>query len=153
MDELAICLIQFDRARYGESGLNLKWLLKSEASNIEVLVNPLQLGSGVVVAVSFINYRWPSLPYDLIQDDYRKKLSKFMLWISRHTPSLLHWWLTQKKHVQNDDHVYESFLDILNMYRKKHKGINEVYQEVASLFNNHPDLLDENKAQLQSHSD
>ncbi|GKD95550.1 hypothetical protein Tco_1379447, partial [Tanacetum coccineum] len=44
MDELAICLIQFDRAGYGESGLNLKWLLKREASNIEVLVNPLQLG-------------------------------------------------------------------------------------------------------------
>ncbi|KAL8471473.1 hypothetical protein ACS0TY_028934 [Phlomoides rotata] len=48
-----------------------------------------------------------------------------------------------KKRFQNDDHVYKSFLDILNMYRKEHKGISEVYQEVAVLFDDHPDLLDE----------
>ncbi|KAI3452368.1 hypothetical protein Pfo_009033 [Paulownia fortunei] len=48
-----------------------------------------------------------------------------------------------KKRFQNDDHVYKSFLDILNMYRKEHKGITEVYQEVAALFDDHPDLLDE----------
>ncbi|XP_071692750.1 paired amphipathic helix protein Sin3-like 2 [Rutidosis leptorrhynchoides] len=48
-----------------------------------------------------------------------------------------------KKRFQNDDHVYKSFLDILNMYRKEHKGINEVYQEVATLFDEHPDLLEE----------
>ncbi|CAN4079305.1 unnamed protein product [Withania somnifera] len=48
-----------------------------------------------------------------------------------------------KMRFQNDDHVYKSFLDILNMYRKEHKGINEVYHEVAVLFNDHPDLLDE----------
>lgn len=48
-----------------------------------------------------------------------------------------------KKRFQNDDHVYKSFLDILNMYRKEHKGISEVYQEVATLFEDHPDLLDE----------
>ncbi|KAI3824026.1 hypothetical protein L1987_05473 [Smallanthus sonchifolius] len=46
-----------------------------------------------------------------------------------------------KRRFQNDDHVYKSFLDILNMYRKEHKGINEVYQEVATLFYDHPDLL------------
>ncbi|WOG82480.1 hypothetical protein DCAR_0101645 [Daucus carota subsp. sativus] len=34
------------------------------------------------------------------------------------------------------------FLDILNMYRKEHKGIDEVYYEVATLFCDHPDLLD-----------
>uniref|UniRef100_K4BBP4 Histone deacetylase interacting domain-containing protein n=1 Tax=Solanum lycopersicum TaxID=4081 RepID=K4BBP4_SOLLC len=28
-----------------------------------------------------------------------------------------------KTHFQNDDHVYKSFLDILNMYRKEHKGL------------------------------
>ncbi|KAG5535017.1 hypothetical protein RHGRI_022955 [Rhododendron griersonianum] len=50
-----------------------------------------------------------------------------------------------KKHFQNDDHVYKSFLNILNMYRKKHKGITEVYDEVATLFTDHPDLLDEFK--------
>ncbi|KAL7221258.1 hypothetical protein ACSBR1_023248 [Camellia fascicularis] len=48
-----------------------------------------------------------------------------------------------KKRFQNDDHVYKSFLDILNMYRKEHKGITEVYHEVAALFTDHPDLLDE----------
>ncbi|KAG4151231.1 hypothetical protein ERO13_D04G052000v2 [Gossypium hirsutum] len=48
-----------------------------------------------------------------------------------------------KKRFQNDEYVYKSFLDILNMYRKEHKDINEVYNEVASLFEDHPDLLDE----------
>ncbi|CAA0828461.1 Paired amphipathic helix protein Sin3-like 2 [Striga hermonthica] len=48
-----------------------------------------------------------------------------------------------KRRFQNDDHVYKSFLDILNMYRKEHKGIAEVYREVAALFDDHPDLLDE----------
>ncbi|XP_052196269.1 paired amphipathic helix protein Sin3-like 2 isoform X2 [Diospyros lotus] len=48
-----------------------------------------------------------------------------------------------KKRFQNDDHVYKSFLEILNMYRKEHKGITEVYHEVAVLFADHPDLLEE----------
>ncbi|KAF8031803.1 hypothetical protein BT93_D0882 [Corymbia citriodora subsp. variegata] len=48
-----------------------------------------------------------------------------------------------KKRFQNDEHVYKSFLEILNMYRKEHKDINEVYSEVASLFEDHSDLLDE----------
>ncbi|KAK1280748.1 Paired amphipathic helix protein Sin3-like 4 [Acorus gramineus] len=48
-----------------------------------------------------------------------------------------------KSRFQNDEHVYKSFLDILNMYRKEHKNISEVYQEVAILFRDHPDLLDE----------
>ncbi|KAL5550108.1 hypothetical protein UlMin_000284 [Ulmus minor] len=30
---------------------------------------------------------------------------------------------------QGDDHVYKSFLDILNMYRKETKSITELYQE------------------------
>ncbi|KAK7266241.1 hypothetical protein RIF29_18883 [Crotalaria pallida] len=48
-----------------------------------------------------------------------------------------------KKRFQNDEHVYKSFLDILNMYRKEHKDIGEVYSEVATLFKDHHDLLDE----------
>ncbi|KDP45427.1 hypothetical protein JCGZ_09676 [Jatropha curcas] len=48
-----------------------------------------------------------------------------------------------KKRFENDEHVYKSFLDILNMYRKEHKDINEVYSEVAALFEDHRDLLDE----------
>lgn len=35
-----------------------------------------------------------------------------------------------QKRFQNDEHVYKSFLDILNMYRKEHKDIDEVYSEV-----------------------
>ncbi|PHU24937.1 Paired amphipathic helix protein Sin3-like 1 [Capsicum chinense] len=48
-----------------------------------------------------------------------------------------------KARFQSDVHVYKSFLYLLNMYRKKRKAINEVYHEVAVLFNDHPDLLDE----------
>lgn len=35
-----------------------------------------------------------------------------------------------QKRFQSDEHVYKSFLDILNMYRKEHKDIGEVYSEV-----------------------
>ncbi|XP_058778731.1 paired amphipathic helix protein Sin3-like 2 [Vicia villosa] len=48
-----------------------------------------------------------------------------------------------KKRFQNDEHVYKSFLDILNMYRKEHKDIGDVYSEVAILFKDHRDLLEE----------
>ncbi|BAU01122.1 hypothetical protein VIGAN_11028300 [Vigna angularis var. angularis] len=48
-----------------------------------------------------------------------------------------------KKRFQSDEHVYKSFLDILNMYRKEHKDIGEVYSEVATLFKDHRDLLEE----------
>ncbi|OIV94540.1 hypothetical protein TanjilG_25602 [Lupinus angustifolius] len=48
-----------------------------------------------------------------------------------------------KTRFQGDDHVYKSFLDILNMYRKENKAITKVYQEVAALFQENHDLLDE----------
>ncbi|KAF3957072.1 hypothetical protein CMV_017874 [Castanea mollissima] len=44
---------------------------------------------------------------------------------------------------QNDEHVYKAFLEIWNMYWNEHKDINEVYNEISSLFNGHADLLDE----------
>ncbi|WMV50278.1 hypothetical protein MTR67_043663 [Solanum verrucosum] len=47
-----------------------------------------------------------------------------------------------KKCFEND-HEYKSFVDIMMMYKKESKDINEVYHEVAVLFNEHPDLLDE----------
>ncbi|XP_071711012.1 uncharacterized protein [Rutidosis leptorrhynchoides] len=122
MDELGIYIVQFDRAGYGESDPHPKRSLKSEASDIQELADQLQLGSkfyligvsvgsyptwscvkniperlaGVALVVPFINYRWPSLPYNLIQDDYRRNLSKLTVGICRYTPGLLHWWLTQK---------------------------------------------------------
>eukprot|EP00252_Welwitschia_mirabilis_P014433 TRINITY_DN3170_c0_g1_i2.p1 TRINITY_DN3170_c0_g1~~TRINITY_DN3170_c0_g1_i2.p1 ORF type:complete len:1323 (+),score=353.10 TRINITY_DN3170_c0_g1_i2:643-4611(+) len=48
-----------------------------------------------------------------------------------------------KTRFQNDEHVYKAFLEILNQYRKGDKSIEQVYEEVASLFSDHPDLLDE----------
>eukprot|EP00850_Spirogloea_muscicola_P001162 SM000004S15032 [mRNA] locus=s4:928006:936864:+ [translate_table: standard] len=48
-----------------------------------------------------------------------------------------------KTRFQADEHVYKAFLEILNHYRKGNKSISEVYQEVASLFQDHSDLLDE----------
>jgi histone deacetylase complex regulatory component SIN3 len=35
-----------------------------------------------------------------------------------------------QKRFQNDECVYKAFLEILNLYRKEHKDINEVYSEV-----------------------
>ncbi|KAJ0260964.1 Paired amphipathic helix protein Sin3-like 2 [Hirschfeldia incana] len=48
-----------------------------------------------------------------------------------------------KKRFQNDEDVYKSFLEILNMYRKDDKDITEVYNEVSALFEDHLDLLEE----------
>ncbi|GAB4839893.1 hypothetical protein Ancab_020602 [Ancistrocladus abbreviatus] len=48
-----------------------------------------------------------------------------------------------KARFQNNDHIYKSFLEILNMYRRESKSISEVYREVAQLFQYHPDLLAE----------
>ncbi|KAJ3692453.1 hypothetical protein LUZ60_012803 [Juncus effusus] len=48
-----------------------------------------------------------------------------------------------KNRFQHEEHVYKSFLDILNMYRKENKTIQDVYREVEMLFEHHPDLLEE----------
>nr|XP_043624994.1 paired amphipathic helix protein Sin3-like 5 [Erigeron canadensis]XP_043624995.1 paired amphipathic helix protein Sin3-like 5 [Erigeron canadensis] len=48
-----------------------------------------------------------------------------------------------KKRFQDDDRVYKSFLDILNMYRTQAKSISQVHQEVAALLHDQPDLLRE----------
>ncbi|KAK7317565.1 hypothetical protein RJT34_01912 [Clitoria ternatea] len=48
-----------------------------------------------------------------------------------------------KARFEGNDRVYKSFLDILNMYRKETKSITDVYQEVAALFQDHADLLEE----------
>ncbi|PAN17692.1 hypothetical protein PAHAL_3G150100 [Panicum hallii] len=50
-----------------------------------------------------------------------------------------------KSRFQQEDHVYKSFLGILNMYRMHNKPIQDVYEEVATLFHGHPDLLEEFK--------
>lgn len=48
-----------------------------------------------------------------------------------------------KTRFASDERIYKTFLEILNMYRKNLKTINNVYEEVAVLFRNHQDLLDE----------
>eukprot|EP00250_Pteridium_aquilinum_P014819 c22220_g5_i1 orf=585-4820(-) len=48
-----------------------------------------------------------------------------------------------KTRFQHDEHIYKAFLEILYMYRKGNKSINEVYEEVATLFREHQDLLEE----------
>jgi len=48
-----------------------------------------------------------------------------------------------KTRFANDERVYKAFLEILNMYRKSQKTITNVYEEVAMLFKNHSDLLEE----------
>ncbi|KAM3398098.1 hypothetical protein P3S68_001612 [Capsicum galapagoense] len=122
LDGMGIYLLIYDRAGYGESDPNPKRSVKSEASDIEELADLLQLGSnyyvigvslgcypawscikripqklaGVALVVPFVNYKWPSLPCDHTKDDYRKKLCRFALLLTRYTPGLLHWWFTQK---------------------------------------------------------
>nr|GMD64641.1 probable lysophospholipase BODYGUARD 1 [Ipomoea batatas] len=121
LEELGVYLLIYDRAGYGESDPNPKRSLKSEASDIEELADLMELGSkyyvigvslgcypawsclkripnrlaGVALVVPFINYKWQSLPDALIKDDYRKQLCQWAIWVTRYTPGLLHWWLTQ----------------------------------------------------------
>eukprot|EP00727_Mastigamoeba_balamuthi_P014452 m51a1_g9631 putative paired amphipathic helix protein sin3b (1103) ;mRNA; f:1136195-1143385 len=45
----------------------------------------------------------------------------------------------------NQPNVYKHFLEILHSYHKEHQTIKEVYEQVAVLFRDHPDLLDEFK--------
>jgi paired amphipathic helix protein Sin3a len=40
-------------------------------------------------------------------------------------------------------HIYKAFLEILHTYHKEQHTIKDVYDQVANLFANHPDLLDE----------
>ena len=48
-----------------------------------------------------------------------------------------------KTRFANDERVYKTFLEILNMYRKNLKSISQVYEEVAQLFKSHNDLLEQ----------
>ncbi|XP_047057503.1 paired amphipathic helix protein Sin3-like 4 [Lolium rigidum] len=50
-----------------------------------------------------------------------------------------------KARFQHEETVYKAFLGILNMYRMHNKSIQDVYQEVATLFCDHADLLEEFK--------
>jgi len=48
-----------------------------------------------------------------------------------------------KQRFSDNERVYKQFLEILNLYRKAQKSITHVYAEVAKLFKDHKDLLEE----------
>ncbi|GAB4824706.1 hypothetical protein Ancab_007571 [Ancistrocladus abbreviatus] len=122
IEGMKIYMLLYDRAGYGESDPNPKRSVKSEALDIEELADQLQLGpkfyvigvsmgsypiwaclnyiphrlQGVALVAAVVNYRWPSLPDSLIKDDFRKNLVKFGIWLLKHMPGLLYWWMTQK---------------------------------------------------------
>lgn len=122
VDELGVYILLFDRAGYGESDPNPKRSVNTEASDIKELADQLKLGAkfyvlgvslgcypawscinriperlaGVSLVVPMINYNWPSLPSDLVKDDYRKNLLRWTIFVMRYAPRLLHWWTTQK---------------------------------------------------------
>lgn len=50
---------------------------------------------------------------------------------------------TIKKRFANDPGTYHQFLEILHTYQKEQRGIKEVLEQVAHLFQDHPDLLKE----------
>ncbi|GAV86736.1 Abhydrolase_6 domain-containing protein [Cephalotus follicularis] len=121
IEELGIYFLLFDRAGYGESDPNPNRSVKNEALDIQELADQLELGSkfyvigvsmgsysiwsclkhiphrlaGVALVAPVVNYRWPSLPEKMIRDDWRRKLVGLSFWASKHTPGLLHWWVTQ----------------------------------------------------------
>ncbi|GAY68110.1 hypothetical protein CUMW_261620 [Citrus unshiu] len=99
IESLGIYFVLYDRAGYGESDPNPRRTVKSEAFDIVELADQLQLGSklaGVALIVPTINYEWPSLPQSLIRTDYRRRLIQWSLWIAKHIPGLLYWWISQK---------------------------------------------------------
>ena len=50
---------------------------------------------------------------------------------------------TIKRRFANDPSTYHSFLEILHTYQKEQRGIKDVLEQVAHLFQDHPDLLKE----------
>ncbi|KAK7317564.1 hypothetical protein RJT34_01910 [Clitoria ternatea] len=48
-----------------------------------------------------------------------------------------------KARFQNNDHVYKSFLGILTRFRNGHVTVIEVYEQVTTLLEAHPDLIQE----------
>jgi len=50
---------------------------------------------------------------------------------------------TIKRRFATDENTYRQFLEILHTYQKEQKGIKEVLEQVAHLFQDHPDLLKE----------
>ncbi|KAL9296868.1 hypothetical protein ACSQ67_022764 [Phaseolus vulgaris] len=67
IDELGICILQYDRAGYGESEPNPKRSLKSEALDIEELADQLQIGSKFYVIGEKLREQ---VVFDTLKDDW-----------------------------------------------------------------------------------
>uniref|UniRef100_M4EPK0 AB hydrolase-1 domain-containing protein n=1 Tax=Brassica campestris TaxID=3711 RepID=M4EPK0_BRACM len=88
IQELGVYLLFYDRSGYGESDSNAKRSLKSEVDDIVELADQL---SGVAFVAPVVNYWWPSLPKNLIKENYMGGLIRWGLRISKLAPGLLHW--------------------------------------------------------------
>ncbi|CAN6890828.1 unnamed protein product, partial [Brassica oleracea] len=117
IQELGVYLLFYDRSGYGKSDSNAKRSLKSEVNDIVELADQLEIGpkfyliglsmgsyptwgclkhiprrlSGVAFVAPVVNYLWPSLPNELIKEDYMGGLIEWGLRISKFAPRLLHW--------------------------------------------------------------
>lgn len=113
---MSIYMVQYDRAGYWESDQNMKRSVESEGCDIEELADQLQIGSkfylisnsagcyptwnclrriphrikGVAFMAPMINYKWKSLPPDLIKYDNTNKLVRIIYWFCCHYPQLLY---------------------------------------------------------------
>ncbi|CAA7033748.1 unnamed protein product [Microthlaspi erraticum] len=119
IEELGVYCIFYDRVGYGESDSNAKHSVKSEVDDMAELADQLEIGpkfylvgvslgaypmwgslkhiphrlSGVAFVSPPVNYLWPSLPEKLTKKDYRRRLLKWFLWISKNAPGLIHFWV------------------------------------------------------------
>ncbi|GAB2274615.1 hypothetical protein Dimus_009384 [Dionaea muscipula] len=124
MEKLGLYIVTYDRPGYGESDPNPKRTVKSETMDLEEFADKLELGSkfyviglsygncltwgflnyiphrleGAALVVPFINHWWPSFPPKLSAQGFKflPKKDQCTMWIARHVPGLLFWWLSQK---------------------------------------------------------
>ncbi|KAL9235436.1 hypothetical protein vseg_010194 [Gypsophila vaccaria] len=124
IEELRLYFLHFDRAGYGESDPYPKRSVKSDALDIQELVDALQLGSkfyligismggypvwsclkyipqrlaGVSLVVPMVHYWWPNFPSE-VSTKAMNKLPGVYKWtfrVAHYAPLLFYWWMTQK---------------------------------------------------------
>ncbi|XP_047053944.1 paired amphipathic helix protein Sin3-like 4 [Lolium rigidum] len=126
---------QDNRAKY-EEFLEVMRDFKSERIDTNgVIIRVKTLFNGYPELILGFNTFLPKGFAIRLQDDKEKKPVDFV--------EAINFVNKIKSRFQRDEHVYKSFLDILNMYRKDNKSIQDVYHEVAILFCDHKDLLEE----------
>uniref|UniRef100_A0ACD5VD60 Uncharacterized protein n=1 Tax=Avena sativa TaxID=4498 RepID=A0ACD5VD60_AVESA len=126
---------QDNRAKY-EEFLEVMRDFKSERIDTNgVIIRVKTLFNGYPELILGFNTFLPKGFAIRLQDDKEKKPVDFV--------EAINFVNKIKSRFQRDEHVYKSFLDILNMYRKDNKSIQDVYHEVAVLFSDHKDLLEE----------